>query len=480
MVMKQCRVKKWNRSEMLSDELIAATVGDVDWLRLSLNKAKGKVAVDRNGYNAMHYAAQNGRLECLRVLVEEYNMDVNLPDLRGYRPIHMILNKECQFCAESCLKYLLDIGADPNVQTIDGQSPLHQAAEVGLLDCITTLVDAGANVKAKDGKGQIPFDLAKLWGHRTCARYLASLVWKSNGRDFLKEMQKLQRLKLVLLSDEQRLHNIQQEKRDRLTKDQYTLWLERKHLPDTVRISPSLYRPRTTLAEETLRQLREAVSTAEAMGTMKVLQLAKPRSACQPRAAGKEGRAAARNAACGVPAKGRAAVCWPGTAPGPGHKLASSPTLADEDVFDLRTLVQQHDFGPFYELEVNRAHLPQLRAKADPRVTKPLPNLPLHILRRELFPGSVPHRIKIPEEFKAVHVFDIPRKKPSGKNRDMQLGEWLELGLPSLSFTTTECSRKSAWFLGTASSPRGEETKEILEEGSPESRADSPQEHCEP
>ncbi|XP_062903254.1 ankyrin repeat domain-containing protein 53 [Mobula hypostoma] len=474
MVRKRGQVKKWNRTAILSDELIAATIGDVDWLRLSLNKAKGKVAVDRNGYNAVHYAAQNGRLECLRVLLEEYNMDVNLPDLQGYRPIHMILNKECQFCAEHCLNYLLDIGADPNVQTIDGQSPLHQAAEVGLLDCITTLVEAGANVKAKDRKGQIPYDLAKLWGHRTCARYLASLVWKSNDRDFLKEMRKLQRLKLVLLLDEQWLHNIQQEERDQLTEDRYTLWLERKHLPDTARISPSLYKPRSTLAEETLRQLREAISTTETMGTEPVLQLAKPKSACRPRAAGKEGRAAARIAAC-----------WPGPAPGPGHKLASSPALADEDVFDLRTLVQQHDFGPFYELEVNRARLPQLRAKAGPRVTKALPNLPLHILRRELFPGSISHRIKIPKEFKAVHVFDLPRKRPSGKSRDMQ-GEWLELGLPSLSFTSTTtsksstCSHKSAWLPGTASSPRGEERKEILEEGSPEARAESPQEHCEP
>ncbi|GCC39026.1 hypothetical protein chiPu_0023346, partial [Chiloscyllium punctatum] len=42
------RVKKWNREALLGDELMAATVGDVNWLRLSLNKAKGKVAVDQN------------------------------------------------------------------------------------------------------------------------------------------------------------------------------------------------------------------------------------------------------------------------------------------------------------------------------------------------------------------------------------------------------------------------------------------------
>ncbi|XP_051901338.1 ankyrin repeat domain-containing protein 53 isoform X2 [Pristis pectinata] len=434
--MKRGWAKKWNREEILRDELIAATIGDVDWLRLSLNKAKGKVAVDRN--------------------------------------------------------------------TVDGQSPLHQAAEVGLLDCIITLVEAGANVKAKDKKGQMPLDLAKIWGHRACVRYLTDLVWKANGREFLQEMQKLQKLKLVLLSDEHRLYNIQQEEQDRLTKEQYALWLERKQLPDTVRVSSSFYRPRTTFTEDMLRQLREAVSANETAGTGKVLRFTKPKAPCQSGAGRKEGWVASKpvseTLACATPAKGKAAVCQRRSAWNVSNKSASlpvpsGPPEAEEDTFDLNILIQQHDFGPFYQLEMNRARQPELRAKADPRITRPLPNLPLHVLQRELFPGSISHRIKMPEEFKAVHVFNIPRKRASDRSKAMHLSEWLELGVPfspsassSTTTTTTKHSQRTPQSLGKPCSLQSaatnhsliEDSAPVSREPSPITRADSPREHCKP
>ncbi|XP_069779504.1 ankyrin repeat domain-containing protein 53 [Narcine bancroftii] len=403
-------IKKWNREEMLSDELMAATIGNVDWLRLSLDKAKNRVAVDCQGYNTMHYAAQSGWLQGLRVLVEEYHMDMNMPDPRGICPLHLVLNKEHGSHADHCLKYLLDIGADPNVQTIDGQSPLHLAAKAGLLDCITMLVEAGANVMVRNKEEQRPLDLARIWGHRTCARYLADLMWKSNARVLLRETRKLHELKLVLLSEERQLRELEQERREQLSNELYTLWLERKGLPDTVRVAPSLYQPRSTPSQETLREPWETPSMD---GKVRGL-------ACRSKVT-KPGTAEAPD--CAAPAKG--GVCW-------WH------------------LLQPHDFGASYQLEVNRRGA-ELRPKVDGGATRPLPNLPLHILQRELFPASTSQRLKVPEGFAPLHIFDIPKKRP------MPPGEWLELGVTLSSPTSTSPHSEGAPRSVTrpCSSPQG-------------------------
>lgn len=55
-------------------------------------------------------------------------------------------------------------------QNQTGASPLHKAASEGRLPCIIALVEAGADIFAKDAEGHVPVDLCKLWAHRSCAR----------------------------------------------------------------------------------------------------------------------------------------------------------------------------------------------------------------------------------------------------------------------------------------------------------------------
>lgn len=49
---------------------------------------------------------------------------------------------------------------------------MHQAASEGHVQCLKALVDAGGKVTGVDARGHTPLDLAKLWGHRKCARYI--------------------------------------------------------------------------------------------------------------------------------------------------------------------------------------------------------------------------------------------------------------------------------------------------------------------
>lgn len=57
----------------------------------------------------------HGRLDCLKMLIEKYAVDVDLSSLTGWRPIHLVMNKENGHWALECLKYLISKSADVNV-----------------------------------------------------------------------------------------------------------------------------------------------------------------------------------------------------------------------------------------------------------------------------------------------------------------------------------------------------------------------------
>ena len=56
---------------------------------------------------------------------------------------------------------LLGAGADPTVQTEEGETPLHRAAAYGTGEAVTILLEVGADPKARDNDGKLPFDYAR-------------------------------------------------------------------------------------------------------------------------------------------------------------------------------------------------------------------------------------------------------------------------------------------------------------------------------
>jgi ankyrin repeat protein len=44
------------------------------------------------------------------------------------------------------------------------------AASEGQIECLKLLLDLKADTNVTDCRGQSPVDLAKLWGHRLCAK----------------------------------------------------------------------------------------------------------------------------------------------------------------------------------------------------------------------------------------------------------------------------------------------------------------------
>nr|XP_031322331.1 ankyrin repeat domain-containing protein 53-like [Camelus dromedarius] len=70
-----------------SSQLFAASLGNLEWLRMCLNLNRGERRPDDKGFTAIHFAAQSGRLACLQVLVEEYKFPVDLPTNSGQTPL---------------------------------------------------------------------------------------------------------------------------------------------------------------------------------------------------------------------------------------------------------------------------------------------------------------------------------------------------------------------------------------------------------
>jgi len=77
-------------------------------------------------------------------------------------------------CDERLVALLLENGADPSRANAHGWTPLHQAAQSGLVALSTMLLDAGAPVDVSArGDGGTPLIAALFWGKRATAELLA-------------------------------------------------------------------------------------------------------------------------------------------------------------------------------------------------------------------------------------------------------------------------------------------------------------------
>lgn len=66
------------------------------------------------GFTAIHFAAQQKKLSCLQVLVEEYKFPVDLPTNKGQTPLHLVIHKKNKSEVLPCIDYLLKKGAAIN------------------------------------------------------------------------------------------------------------------------------------------------------------------------------------------------------------------------------------------------------------------------------------------------------------------------------------------------------------------------------
>jgi uncharacterized protein len=128
----------------------AAEQNDAEQVRQLVGGGSGNPnQVDDHSRTAMHYAALNGNLQIIAILIKA-DAKLNPVDPLGDTPLHLAVEQDQIEAA----KLLLDAGAEVDPQNKDGMTPLMVAASRGELEIVRALLAKGANPNKTDYTGR--------------------------------------------------------------------------------------------------------------------------------------------------------------------------------------------------------------------------------------------------------------------------------------------------------------------------------------
>ncbi|XP_075960638.1 ankyrin repeat domain-containing protein 39 isoform X1 [Anarhichas minor] len=134
----------------------AAMDGDLDRVKLLVQKGTDPNLRDSAGYTALHYASRSGHHPVCKFLLE-IGACASPQTSGGATPLH-----RSAYCGRlDVVRLLLHHGADPLICDDDGASPLHKAAEQGHEEvCELLLKHSPALCSRVNKRLQLPFQLA--------------------------------------------------------------------------------------------------------------------------------------------------------------------------------------------------------------------------------------------------------------------------------------------------------------------------------
>ena len=119
----------------------------------------------RGHYPLLSSAALKGRAGICEILLAE-GADANIPStLDGCSPLH----NAAYHGSAACLRLLLRAGADVDARGNIGGTPLHTASGSGRVPAAKVLIAAGANLEARSRQGTTPLRSAIAYGQRELA-----------------------------------------------------------------------------------------------------------------------------------------------------------------------------------------------------------------------------------------------------------------------------------------------------------------------
>jgi ankyrin repeat protein len=149
----------------------AAALGDVERLRAALDAEPGLITRFTNdGWTLLHLAGFFGHVEAVRLLLER-GSDANVFSINAMRntPLHAGLSGPMGIDGA---RLLVEAGADVNARQHGGFTPLHSAANRGVIEIIDLLLDRGADPNAAAEDGRRPIDFARERGHAHVIEHL--------------------------------------------------------------------------------------------------------------------------------------------------------------------------------------------------------------------------------------------------------------------------------------------------------------------
>lgn len=130
--------------------MIACALGNVDMVKMLLEKKANVNVMDNFKWTALHHACHGGQLDVVKLIIEN-GADINAPSLNGGTP----LTRAIESSAFEVVQFLIDSGAKLQTETRNGLTPVdiaHSFADprvIGLIDSTYTPPD---DKKAKQKK----------------------------------------------------------------------------------------------------------------------------------------------------------------------------------------------------------------------------------------------------------------------------------------------------------------------------------------
>ncbi|KAK7079735.1 Serine/threonine-protein kinase tnni3k, partial [Halocaridina rubra] len=139
---------------------LASYKGDVDLVRLFLDKCNHLDHTGAGSLTALHLSCLAGHLEVTQALAQR-GANIEARDAVSFSPLHIA----CLYGNETVVEYLLSRGVDVNIAGSVGDRPLHLAATWGYHRIMQMLLKKGARVKVQDEEGNTALHCCVRNGH---------------------------------------------------------------------------------------------------------------------------------------------------------------------------------------------------------------------------------------------------------------------------------------------------------------------------
>lgn len=129
----------------------------VECIKLILFKYQIDVnTLDSTGMAPIHICADRGFSDCLKILLSWDKTQINIKNNQEFTALHLA----CVSAQVDCVKLLIEHNANVNAKNMKFQVPIHKAAKAQSVDCIDLLMKAGADVNARDIDDRTPLHTA--------------------------------------------------------------------------------------------------------------------------------------------------------------------------------------------------------------------------------------------------------------------------------------------------------------------------------
>ncbi|XP_029972976.1 ankyrin repeat and SOCS box protein 2-like isoform X2 [Salarias fasciatus] len=130
--------------------VLAIRRGDLDAVNdLASSSAHSLLKENKDGWMPLHEAAYSGQAECVKALLRAHPGSVDKRTLQEQTALLLAV------CGRhlSCVRSLLEAGADPDISSNNKDTPLYKACELESVDMASLVLSYGATVNQRCGRG---------------------------------------------------------------------------------------------------------------------------------------------------------------------------------------------------------------------------------------------------------------------------------------------------------------------------------------